>query len=122
MIGDQPVTPLHKALYKTLMEVKRKAYCERPLATIDVMNSFAKLFGYGPLRGTTEVSGHYNLFLLDVECARPTTNPSHKERKEGAVRVDRTESVNSAEELSYYVTKTFFTRVCRILFSNFSPT
>ena len=30
------MTQLHKALYKTLMEVKRKADCEQPLATIDV--------------------------------------------------------------------------------------
>jgi hypothetical protein len=83
------------------MEVKRKAYCEQPLATINVMNRIAKLFGYGPLRGTTEVSGHYTLFLREVKCARPTTNPSRKERKEGAVRVARTECVYSAEELSY---------------------
>ncbi len=102
IIGNQQMTPLHKALYKTLMEVKRKADCEQPLATIDVMNRIAKFFGYGPLRGTTEVSGHYNLFLREVECARPTTNPSRKERKEGAVRVARTECVYSAEELSYY--------------------
>jgi hypothetical protein len=61
------MTLLHKALYKTLMEVKRQADCERPLATIDVMNRIAKLLGYGPLRGTTEVSGHYNLFLREVE-------------------------------------------------------
>jgi hypothetical protein len=92
------MTQLHKALYKTLMEVKRKADCEQPLTTIDVMNRFAKLFRYGPLRGTTKVSGHYNLFLREVECARPTTNPSRKERKEGGVRVARTECVDSAEE------------------------
>jgi hypothetical protein len=102
IIGNKPRTPLHKALYKTLMEVKHKADCEQPLATIDVMNSIAKLFGYGPLRGTTEVSGHYNLFLREVECTRPTTSLSRKERKEGAVRVARTECVCSAEELSYY--------------------
>ncbi len=102
MIGNKPMTPLHKALYKTLMEVKRKADCEQPLATIDVMNRIAKLFGYGPLRVTTEVSGHYNLFLREVECARPTTSLSRKERKEEAVRVACTECVYSAEELSYY--------------------
>ncbi len=91
------MTPLHKALYKTL-EVKRKADCEQPLATIDVMDRIAKLFGYGPLRRTTEVSGHYNLFLREVECARLTTSLSRKERKEEAVRVARTECVYSAEE------------------------
>jgi hypothetical protein len=96
------VTPLHQALYKTLMEVKCMTNCEQPFATIDVMNRIAKLFGYGPLRGTTEVSGHYNLFLREVECARPTTSLSRKERKEGAVRMAHTECVYSAEELSYY--------------------
>jgi hypothetical protein len=55
LIGNKPKTPLHKALYLTLMEVKHKADCEQPLATIDVMNRIAKLFGYGQLRGTTEV-------------------------------------------------------------------
>ena len=84
------------------MDVKRKANCEQPLATIDVMNRIARVFGYGLLGGTTEVSGHYNLFLREVECARPTTNLSHKERKEAAVRVARPECVYSAEELSYY--------------------
>ncbi len=66
------MTPLYRALYKILMDVKRKADSEQPLATIDVMNRIARVFGYGPLRGTTEVSGHYNLFLREVECARPT--------------------------------------------------
>ena len=87
--GRKPSTPLHKALHKTLMDVKRKADCEQPLATIDVMNRIARVFGYGPLRGATEVSGHYNLFLREVECARPTTSLSRKERKEVAVRVAR---------------------------------
>jgi hypothetical protein len=45
------------------MDVKRKADCEQPLATIDVMNRIAKVFGYGPVCGTTEVPGHSNLFL-----------------------------------------------------------
>jgi hypothetical protein len=102
IIGSKPATPLYKALYKTLMDVKRKADCEQPLATIDVMNRIARVFGYGPLYGTTEVSGHYNLFLREVECSRPTTNLSRKERKEAAVRVARPECVYSAEELSYY--------------------
>jgi hypothetical protein len=31
------------------------------------MNRITRVFGYGPLRGTTEVSGHYNLFLREVE-------------------------------------------------------
>ena len=84
------------------MEVKHKAYCEQPLAMIDVMNRIAKLFAYGPLRGTTEVSGHYNLFLPEVECARPTNSLSRKERKEAAVRVARPGCPYSAEELSYY--------------------
>ena len=66
------------------------------------MNRIAKVFGYGPLRGTTEVSAHYNLFLREVECARPTTSLSRKERKEGAVQVARPECVYSAEQLSYY--------------------
>ena len=91
IIGSKPATPLYKALYKTLMDVERKADCEQPLATIDIMNRIARVFGYGPLRGTTEVSGHYNLFLREVECARPTTNLSRKERKEVAVRVARPE-------------------------------
>ncbi len=75
----------------TLMEVKHKADCEQPLATIDVMNRIAKLFGYGPLRGTTEVPGHCNLFLREIECASPTTSLSRKGRKEGAVWVARAE-------------------------------
>jgi hypothetical protein len=41
IIGNKPKTPLHKALYMTLMEVKHKADCEQPLATIDVMNLIA---------------------------------------------------------------------------------
>jgi hypothetical protein len=106
IIGRKPATQLYKALYKTLMNVKRKADCEQPLATIDVMNRIARVFGYGPLRGTTEVSGHYNLFLRhwlrEVECARPTTNLSRKERKEAAVRVASPECVYSAEESTYY--------------------
>jgi hypothetical protein len=102
IIGSRPATPLYKALYKTLMGVKRKAYCEQPLATIDVMNRIARFFGYGPLRGATEVSGHDNLVLHEVECARPMTNLSRKERKEAAVRVTRPECVYSAEESSYY--------------------
>jgi hypothetical protein len=101
MIGSKPATPLYKALYKTLMNVKRKADCEQPLATIDVMNSIARVFGYGPLCGTTEISGHY-LFLCEVECARLTTNLSRKERKEAAVQVARPECVYSAEESPYY--------------------
>jgi hypothetical protein len=102
IIGSEPATTLYKALYKTLMNVKRKADCEQPLAKIDVMNRIARVFGYGPLLGTTEVSGHYNLFLREVECARPTTNLSRKERKEAAVRVASPECVYSAEESSYY--------------------
>jgi hypothetical protein len=82
--------------------VERKADCEQPLATIDVMNPIARVFGYGPLRGTTEVSGHYNLYLREVECVRPTTNLSRKERKEAAVRVARPGCPYSLEELSYY--------------------
>jgi hypothetical protein len=84
------------------MDVKRKADCERPLATIDVMNRIARVFGYGPLRGATEVSGHYNLFPREVKCARPTTSLSRKERKEATVRVARPGCPYSAEELSYY--------------------
>ncbi len=84
------------------MDVKRKADCEQPLATIDVMNRIARVFGCGPLRGATEVSGHYNLFLREVECARPTTSLSRKERKEAAVRVARPGCPYSAEKLSYY--------------------
>ncbi len=102
IIGSKQATQLYKALYKTLMDVKRKADCEQPLATIDVMNRIARVFGYGPLLGTTEVSGHYNLFLREVKCARPTINLSCKERKEGIVRVARPECVYSTEELSYY--------------------
>ncbi len=95
------MTPLHKALYKTLMEVKRKADCEQPLATINVMNRIAKFLGYGPLRGTTEVSGHYNLFLREaahcsgccVDCASlpfcpdgiPRVPPSARETLRGAI-------------------------------------
>ncbi len=66
------------------------------------MNRIAKLFGCGPLRGTTEVPGHCNLFLRQVECARPTTSLSRKGRKEEAVRMARAGCVYSAEELSYY--------------------
>jgi hypothetical protein len=88
-IGNKPKTPLHKALYMTLMEVKHKADCEQPLATINVMNRIAKLFGYGPLCSTTEVPGCSNLFPREVECARPTTSLSCKGRKEEAVRVAR---------------------------------
>jgi hypothetical protein len=102
IIGNKPKTPLLQAWYMTLMEVKHKADCEQPLATIDVMNRIAKLFGYGPLRGTTEVPEHCNLFLREVECARPTTSLSCKGRKEEAVRVARAECVYSPEELSYY--------------------
>jgi hypothetical protein len=102
IIGSKPATPLYKALYKTLTNVKRKADYEQPLAMIDVMNRIARVFGYGPLHGTAEVSGHYNLFLREVECARPTTNLSRKECKEAAVRVARPERVYSAEESSYY--------------------
>ncbi len=86
----------------TLMEVEHKADCEQPLATINVMNSITKLFGYGPLHSTTEIPGHINLFLCEVECARPTTSLSRKGRKEEAVRVARAGCVYSAEELSYY--------------------
>ncbi len=106
IIENKPKRPLHKALYMTLMEVehmievKHTADCEQPLATIDVMNRIAKLFGYGPLRCTTEVPGHCNLFIREVECARPTTSISHKGRKEGAVLMARAECVYSAEELS----------------------
>ncbi len=82
------------------MEVKHKADCEQPLATIDVMNHIAKLFGYGQLRGTTEVPGHCDLFLREVECARPTTSLSRKGRKEEGVRVARAECAYSAEERS----------------------
>jgi hypothetical protein len=53
VIGSKPKTPSNKALYMTLMEVKNKADCEQPLATIDVMNRIAQLYGYGPLRSTT---------------------------------------------------------------------
>ncbi len=102
IIGNKQKTPLHKALYMTLMEVKHKADCEQSLATINVMNSIAKLFGYGPLRCTTEVPGHCNLFLREVECARPTTRLSRKGRKEEAVRVARAGCVYSVEELPYY--------------------
>ena len=71
----------------TLMEVKHKADCEQPLATIDVMNRIAQLYGYGPVCSTTEVQGYSNPFPLEVECARPTTSLSRKARKEEAVRV-----------------------------------
>ncbi len=30
-VGSKPATPLYKALYKTLMDVKRKVDCEQPL-------------------------------------------------------------------------------------------
>ncbi len=88
----------------TLKEVKHKADCEQPLATIDVMNSIAHLFGYGPLRSTTVtvVPGHSNLFPREVECARATTSLSRKGRKEEAVRVACAGCVYSAKELSYY--------------------
>jgi hypothetical protein len=102
IIGNNPKTPLHKALYMTLMEVKHKADCEQPLATIDIMNRIAKLFGYGQLRSTTEVPGHSNLLPREVECARPTTSLSRKGRKEEAVLVARAGCVYSAKELSYY--------------------
>ncbi len=84
------------------MEVKHKAYCEQPLATIDVMNRIAQLFGYGQLRSTTEVPAHSNLFPREVECARPKTSLSRKGRKEEAVRVARAGCIYSAKELSYY--------------------
>jgi hypothetical protein len=48
VIGSKPKTPFHQALYISLMEVKHKAYCEQPLAMIDVMNRIAQIFGYGP--------------------------------------------------------------------------
>ncbi len=67
IIGNNPKTLLHKALYLTFMEVKHKADCEQSLATIDFINRIAKLFGYGSLRGTSEVPGHCNLFLREVE-------------------------------------------------------
>ena len=66
------------------------------------MNRIAQLFGYGPLRSTTEVPGHSNLFPREVECARPTTSLSRKGRKEEAVRVARAGCTYSAKELSYY--------------------
>jgi hypothetical protein len=66
------------------------------------MNRIAKLFGYRPPRGTTEVPGHCDLFLRKVECARPTTSLSSKGRKEGAVQMASAGCVYSAEELSYY--------------------
>jgi hypothetical protein len=66
------------------------------------MNSIAKLFGYGPLRCTTEVPRHCNLFLREVECARPTTSLSRKGRKEEVLLVAHAGCVYSAEELSYY--------------------
>ncbi len=72
----------------------------QPLVTIDVMNSIAKLFGYGPLRSTTEVPGHCSLFLREVECARPTTSLSRKGRKEGAVRVACAECILLRRESS----------------------
>ncbi len=65
------------------------ADCEIPLATIDVMNRIAKLFGYEPLRNTTEVPGHSNLFLHEVECARPTTSLSRKGQKPPIVYIGR---------------------------------
>ncbi len=102
MIGDKPKTPLHKALYMTLMEVKHKADCEQPLATINVMNRIAQLFGYGLLHSTTEVLGHSNLLPREVECARLTTSLSRKGRKEEAVRMARAGCVYSAKELSNY--------------------
>ena len=83
------------------MEVKHKADCEQPLAMIDVMNLIAKLFGYGQLRSTTEVPGHCNLFLREVECARPTTSLSRKGRKEEAMPMARAGCVYSVEEVSY---------------------
>jgi hypothetical protein len=43
IIGSKPATPLYKALYKTLMDVKRKADCEQPFAPIDVMNRIARV-------------------------------------------------------------------------------
>jgi hypothetical protein len=70
------------------MEVKQKADCEQPLATIDVMNRIAKLYGYGPLRSTTEVQGYSNSFPREVKCARPTASLSRKARKEEAAALD----------------------------------
>jgi hypothetical protein len=87
----------------TLMIVKHKAYCEQPLATIDVMNHITQLFGHGPLCSTTEIPGYDNLFPREVECARPTTSLSRKARKEEAVRVARAGCAYSAKELSHYV-------------------
>jgi hypothetical protein len=86
----------------TLMEVKHKAYCEQPLAMIDIMNRIAQLYRYGPLHSTTEVQGHSNLFPREVECARLTTSLSCKARKEEAMMVARAGCVYSAKELSYY--------------------
>ncbi len=39
-------SPQRKALYVTLMDMKQ-ADCDQPLATINVMNSIARVFGYG---------------------------------------------------------------------------
>ena len=53
VIGSKPATQPYKALYKTVMDVKRKADCEQPLVTINVMNRIAQLYGYGQLHSTT---------------------------------------------------------------------
>jgi hypothetical protein len=102
IIGSKQKLPLHRALYMPLMEVKHKADCEQPLATIDAMNRIAQLFGYGLLRSTTEVQEYSNPFPREVDCARPTTSLSSKARREEAVWVGRAGCVYSAKELSYY--------------------
>jgi hypothetical protein len=102
VIGSKQKTPFHKALYMTLIEVKHKADCGQPLATIHVMNRIAQLYGYGPLRSTTEVQGDRNPFPREVECARPTTSLSRKAAKEQAVRVAR---AGSTLLKNYHTTK-----------------
>jgi hypothetical protein len=88
LIGNKPITktPLHKALYLTLMEVKHKTDCEQPLATINVMNRIAQFFGYGPLRSNTEVQGDSNLFPREVECARAIDEQPQPQRAQGGGR------------------------------------
>jgi hypothetical protein len=98
-----PKTPPRKALYVTLMDVKHKAACEQPLATIDVKNSITWVFAYGLLllvRCTTQVQEH--LAPRKVECARQTTSLSRKGRKEQAVRVACAGCVYTNAELSHF--------------------